>query len=126
MNNTTPPDAALMCLRDAEGRIVTLTRQTLCAEQIKLENWQAVSISDAEVQAFTQEVSSQTEALKLSDIGLVRVVEDLIDVLINRSVFQFTDLPEAVQFKLMERRQTRASMGYRLHPTLLDDDNGLL
>jgi hypothetical protein len=126
MNNTTPPDAALMCLRDAEGRVVTLTRQTLCAEQIKLENWQAVSISDAEVQAFTQEVSSQTEALKLSDIGLVRVVEDLIDVLINRSVFQFTDLPEAVQFKLMERRQTRASMGHRLHPTLLDDDNGLL
>jgi hypothetical protein len=126
MNNATSPDATLMCLRNAEGRIETLTRQALSVEKIKLEGWQAVSISDAEVQVFTQEVSSQTEALKLSDSGLVRVVEDLIDVLINRGVFLFTDLPEAVQFKLMERRQTRASMGHRLQPTLLDDDNGLL
>ena len=126
MNNPTPPDAALMCLRDAEGRIVTLTRQTLSAEQIKMENWQEASISDAEVQVFTQDVLSQTDALKLSDSGLVRVVEDLIDVLINRGVFQFTDLPEAVQVKLMERRQTRATLGHRLEPLLLDDNNGLL
>lgn len=126
MNKPTAPVTALMCLRDPEGRIMTLTRQILSAEQIKIENWQAVFISDAEVQVFTRDVSSQTDALKLSDSGLVRVVEDLIDVLINRGVFQFTDLPEAAQVKLMERRLSRASLGHRLQPLLLDDDSGLL
>lgn len=126
MTNPTSHDAVLMCRRDAEGRIVTLTRQSLNPEQIKLESWQAVSPSDSEVQAFTQEFSNSADAFRQSDIGLVRVLEDLIDVLINRGVFQFTELPEAVQAKLMERRQTRASLGNRLQPLLLDDDNGLL
>jgi hypothetical protein len=114
-----------MCLRDAEGRIVTLTRQALGGEQINMNNLQAVSISDAEVEVFIRDVSSQTDTLKLSDSGLTRVLEDLIDVLINRGIFQFTDLPKAAQMKLIERRQTRASLGNRL-PPLLDDDSGLL
>jgi hypothetical protein len=126
MNNPVPPDTALMCLRDADGCIVTLTRQTLSAEKIEMESWQAVSTSDPEVQVFTQDVSSQADILKRSDSGLVRVVEDLIDVLINRGLLLFTDLPDAAQAKLMERRQTRASMGHRLQSVLLDDDKGLL
>jgi hypothetical protein len=126
MNNFVPPDAALMCLRDAEGCIVTLTRQTLSAEKIEIESWQKVSTSDPEVQVFTQNVSSQADILKRSDSGLVRVVEDLIDVLINRGLLLFTDLPDAAQAKLMERRQTRASMGHRLQSLLVDDDKGLL
>jgi hypothetical protein len=125
MNKPTTPDAPLMCLRDAEGRIVTLTRQALGGEQINMNNLQAVSISDAEVEVFIRDVSSQTDTLKLSDSGLTRVLEDLIDVLINRGIFQFTDLPKAAQMKLIERRQTRASLGNRL-PPLLDDDSGLL
>ena len=98
MNNLTPPDAALMCRRDV----------------------------DPEVQVFTQDVSIHADVLKQSDTELVRVLEDLIDVLINRGVFQFTDLPKAAQVKLMARRQTRATLGHRLQPLLLDDDNGLL
>jgi len=45
----------------------------------------------------------------------------LIDVLINRGLLQFTDLPEAAQAKLLERRQTRASLPHRLE--LLSDDS---
>jgi hypothetical protein len=48
------------------------------------------------------------------------VLEDLIDVLITRGVIQFTDLPEAAQAKLLERRQTRATLTHRLE--LLPDD----
>ena len=120
------PDVVLMCRRDADARIMTLTRQTLSVEKIKLENWQVISTSDPEVQAFTKHVSSQANALKRSDGGMARVLEDLIDVLINRGLLQFTDLPDAVQVKLMERRQTRSSLGHRLQPLFLDDDNGLL
>ena len=126
MTNPVPPAAALMCRRNAEGRIVALTRQTLSPQRIVMGNWQAVSAADPEVEAFVQDVSNQADALSQTDIGLARVLEDLIDALINRGLLQFTDLPEAAQAKLLERRQTRASLGHRLQPLLLDDDNGLL
>lgn len=126
MNNPDLPDVLLVCCRDANGRIVTLTRQTPIKEKMEIEGWPAVSTSDPDLHAFTQHVSSEADALKRSDSGLVRVVEDLIDVLINRGLFQFTDLPDAVQVKLMVRRQTRASLSNRLPPLFLDDDKGLL
>lgn len=62
-----------------------------------------------------------TKALSETDADLARVLEDLIDVLITRGVIQFTDLPEAAQAKLLERRQTRASLPHRLE--LLSDDS---
>jgi hypothetical protein len=63
-------------------------------------------------------------ALSQTDTSLVRVLEDLIDVLITRGVIQFTDLPEAAQAKLLERRETRASLDNRLRllPTDPSDD----
>ena len=125
----TAPDpsisTALMCRRDAEGRIVALTRQSLTPQKIQMGAWQAVSASDPEVEAFVQDVSSQAAALSQTDSGLARVLEDLMEVLINRGLLQFTDLPEAAQVKLLERRQTRASFTNRLQPLLLDDDKGL-
>lgn len=54
------------------------------------------------------------KALSESDAGLSRVLEDLIDVLISRGVIKFTDLPEAAQAKLLERRETRAHTGQSL------------
>jgi hypothetical protein len=126
MNNPDLPDVLLASCRDADGRIVTLTRQTPFKEEMENEGWPAMSTSDPGLHVFTQHVPNEADALKRSDSGLVRVVEDLIDVLINRGVFQFTDLPDAVQVKLMVRRQTRASLSNRLPPLFLDDDKGLL
>ncbi len=77
----------------------------------------------------TDSAAQQAEALSHkaladSDAGLARVTEDLIDILINRGVIQFTDFPPAAQAKLLERRQTRATLSRRLR--LLDDDSGLI
>lgn len=126
MSDSVPAAPALMCRRNADGRIMALTRQTLSPQRIVMGNWQAVSAADPEVEAFVHDVTSQAAALSQTDIGLARVLEDLIDALINRGLLQFTDLPEAAQAKLLERRQTRASLGQRLQPSLLDDDDGLL
>ncbi|MFZ2391813.1 MAG: hypothetical protein WAW68_05145 [Rhodoferax sp.] len=65
----------------------------------------------------------KTDALSQTDTSLVRVLEDLIDVLITRGVIQFTDLPEAAQAKLLERRETRASLNNRLQLLPADDDS---
>jgi hypothetical protein len=65
------------------------------------------------------------KALASTDAGLARITEDLIDILINRGVIQFTDFPPAAQAKLLERRQTRSTLSKRLQ--LLDDgDSGLI
>jgi hypothetical protein len=64
--------------------------------------------------------------LSQTDTSLVRVLEDLIDVLITRGVIQFTDLPEPAQAKLLERRETRANLSNRLQLFPLDGDNDLV
>ncbi len=68
----------------------------------------------------------KANALSQTDTSLVRVLEDLIDVLITRGVIQFTDLPEAAQAKLLERRETRASLNNRLQLLPMDGDNDLV
>ncbi len=47
-----------------------------------------------------------------SDLGLARVLEDLIDVLIGNKAMQFTDLPPAAQRKLLARRGLRKEFAY--------------
>lgn len=47
------------------------------------------------------------KALEDSDLGLARVLEDLIDLLSQKGVIQFTDLPEAAQEKLLSRKDLR-------------------
>lgn len=47
------------------------------------------------------------QALAASDADLARVTEDLIVVLVKKGVILFTDLPEAVQGKLLDRETLR-------------------
>lgn len=54
----------------------------------------------------------QREKLAKSDLSLARVMEDLIDVLIEKGVIMFTDFPEAAQKKLLERRGFRKEFSY--------------
>ena len=42
-----------------------------------------------------------------SDLGLVRVIEDLIEVLIDKKLIMFTDFPEGAQRRLLDRRGLR-------------------
>ena len=48
--------------------------------------------------------------LQRSDMDLVRVVEDLIELLVDRNVILFTELPDAAQQKLLSRKQVRESL----------------
>lgn len=114
------PELILRCRRNADGRIVALTRQLLSLQEAQAGGWEVVQAGEAEVEAFMHEVSSPVNPLTQTDIELSRVLEDLIDVLINRGLIQFTDLPTAAQTKLLERRQTRAQYARRLE--LLSDD----
>lgn len=100
--------------RDGSGRIEAVSLAS------PGEGWEAVAADAPEVAAFAHQVTSGQNALAASDLGLVRVLEDLIDLLIESSVIRFTDLPQPAQAKLLERRSARASLR-QLH--LLDEDS---
>ena len=49
-------------------------------------------------------------ALAQSDAELARVTEDLITVLVKKGAILFTDLPDAVQAKLLDREALRSKL----------------
>ncbi|NTV09461.1 MAG: hypothetical protein HGA47_01640 [Zoogloea sp.] len=73
-----------------------------------------------EVLAFLDR-SSPVQAFANLDMDLIRVIEDVVDTLINKGLLRLTDLPIEAQRKLMDRKGTRQRLrgGLRL---LADDD----
>jgi hypothetical protein len=68
------------------------------------------SIMDEEILEFLNknvDTDPWVRLLSLSDIGIIRIVEDLIDLLISKNVILFTDLPEEAQSKIRERKEVR-------------------
>ena len=63
------------------------------------------------------------QRLFASDFDMARITEDLIQTLIDKGVFNFTDLPDNAQDKLRQRRVLRGQLGSL--SGLIDDDTGL-
>jgi len=59
--------------------------------------------------------------LSQSDAEFIRVLEDLIDTLIDRGVIRLTDLPPQALAKLQERKLTRKQLRHGLD--LIDDND---
>jgi len=68
---------------------------------------------DEEIVSFLgkdSNIDSWIQLLSLSDVSIIRVIEDLIDVLIKKNVIMLTDLPEEARNKLKERKRVRKKM----------------
>ncbi len=59
---------------------------------------------------LTGEPAGLQSALVTSDLELVRVLEDLITVLIDKRIIMLTDLPKAAQQKLAHRYDLRSQL----------------
>lgn len=72
----------------------------------------SLPVADVRILAWLdrEEVRARLGRLKDSDLELIRVLEDLVDVLVARGVIRYTDLPEAAQRKLQQRAETRAGL----------------
>ena len=82
------------------------------------------SLMDEEVIAFLSKESdmdSWVQLLSLSDVSIIRVIEDLIDVLVRKNVIMLTDLPEEARAKLGTRKDVRRRM-QEVGPDLTVDD----
>ena len=72
------------------------------------------SLLDEEVLAFLRasgELDALAQLLALSDNAIVRVLEDLVDLLIDKKLILFTELPAAAQEKLSGRKRIRQQLG---------------
>jgi hypothetical protein len=92
-------------VRDRDGKVTGLSADGV---------GEAASIDDPDVQAFMREL----------DIDLVRVLEDVIDLLVAGGVFRFTDLPDSAQQKLLFRKSMRSQ--WQAVPDPLGAEEGLL
>lgn len=110
-------------LRDEQGVLVSVSVE----KNEREAEW--IEPDAAELQAFLARIrgGDLPDALNHlinTDWGLIRVLEDLVDALIAKDVILFTDIPEAAQKKLLERRSLRDSMNSL--NLLKDDDQGLI
>lgn len=95
-------------VRDPEGNVAGVYNQPV-------EGGEEVAADDAELTAFLQATAPNAvmaDQWVSSDLSLARVMEDLVDVLIEKNVINFTDFPEGAQKKLLERRGARKEFAY--------------
>jgi len=89
--------------RDSDGRIELVSREktSACDEYLAADS--------PELLAFlTEGESNQGRAyFQATDLAFVRVLEDVIELLMDKGVISFTELPEAAQEKVMERQSLR-------------------
>ncbi|WP_028455113.1 hypothetical protein [Chitinilyticum litopenaei] len=63
-----------------------------------------------------------TELFQGLDIELIRVLEDLIDVMIHKNLLRLTDLPLPAQQKLLSRKRLRESLSNQINFSIGPDD----
>lgn len=98
--------------RDAEGVI----RAVYTAPQAQAQ--EELPDGHPDLVLFVQ--GSAAHTLGASDLALVRVIEDVVDLLVQKGVIMFTDLPVPAQQKLIARGRMRQSLN-PIAPVLTDD-----
>lgn len=94
-------------VRDDNGRVKGLSATPA-------DGGEPAWVDDPDVQAFLREL----------DVDLIRVLEDVVDLLVAGGVFRFTDLPDSAQQKLMFRKTLRSQ--WQAVPDPLGIEEGLL
>lgn len=107
--------------RDPQGNIISV-KETADAEHRELLPLHSSELIDYLAQTTKREEAKV--ALSTSDAELVRVLEDLINTLIDKKVILLTDLPFAAREKLTSREKIRGHLNSL--ENLLSDDEGLL
>ena len=107
--------------RDAQGELIRVeaaayaeATETLPADHHEIQAWYA-----------NEAVENSLKQLKQSDFEMIRVLDDLIQVLTSKGVIRVTDLPPAAQAKLLDRNQAREALG-GLSQLIDEDESGLI
>ncbi|WP_422136145.1 hypothetical protein [Endozoicomonas sp. ALD040] len=109
----------LYALKDEKGEIQAVADQPLT------DDWEIVNLEDEAVHNFLQRNPTiGGKVMQAADADFIRVLEDLIDLLIDKQIIQFTELPDPVQNKLLNRRRYREELRDQDDTThLIDGDD---
>lgn len=102
----------LYATRNSEGKITGIT-------DIPSDSAEAIDKNHPDVKEFFSthyDDFSPDSFLDESDIGIARILDDLVDLLVQKNLIMFTELPSAAQKKLLSRRLVRS--------LIQDDQNG--
>ena len=93
-------------IRDASGKISGIF------DQAEVGVAEEIPANDPEVARFLIEQGLSTpdsarQVLQSSDLKMIRLVDDLIDLMIDKDVIKFTDLPPAAGEKYLQRQVAR-------------------
>jgi hypothetical protein len=100
--------------RGGDGRIVAVS------ELADVDHVESVDSDDPALQDFLAGLGGQSSALGDTDQDFIRVLEDVVELLIAKSVILFTELPESAQEKILQRQRLRSKLSEALD--LLDSD----
>lgn len=94
----------LYAKRNTQGQITSIT-------STPSDDTEAIDNNDHELKKFFSlhnDDFTPDSFLNNSDIGNVRILDDLVDLLVRKNVIMFTELPAAAQKKLLSRRLVRS------------------
>jgi FMN phosphatase YigB (HAD superfamily) len=106
--------------RDATGRIVAVHRER------SDEATEYLASGHPEIAELTDPEGARSERPHMlqSDLEMIRVYEDLIDILISKRIVVLTDFPTAAQEKLVRRKRLRSSLSSLTEVLGSDEDDG--
>lgn len=102
--------------RDQDGNIVSLRRE---ANRPGMECKQAVDREIVEFLGGIDETDAKIKLLALTDTAAARILEDLLELLIDKELIMFTELPEEAQQKILARKRLRQRISRE--PFIVDD-----
>jgi hypothetical protein len=91
--------------RDEQGEVIAVSQES------GPDFTEEVAEVDPEMIAFINDVGGERSTLAASDLDLIRVVEDVVELLIAKGLILFTELPENAQKKIMRRQRMRSQAG---------------
>ena len=91
--------------RDEHGMVIAVSKESGSGFTEEL------SQDDPAIAAFIRGVGGEQSTLEASDLDLIRVLEDVVELLIAKGLILFTELPEDAQQKIMRRQKMRTQAG---------------
>lgn len=91
--------------RDGAGNVTAISQEPGAGFDQEIPN------DDPVIAAFLIEVGADPHSLSATDQDLIRVLEDVVELLISKGLILLTELPADAQQKIMRRQKLRSEIG---------------
>ena len=91
--------------RDSVGRVIALSTEPL-------PDFVEADPSSREIEDFLRGADAVRTKLDESDLEVIRVLDDLVNLMVQKNLIRYTDLPAPAQRKLNQRRGLRSDSAH--------------